>query len=334
MPTISIIIPVYNVEKYLRRCLDSIVAQTFTDWQAVCVNDGSPDNCAEILEEYATKDKRFKIVTQENGGLSAARNTGFRHADGEYIMYTDSDDFIHPQTMEIALGLSRRDKSDIVSWYKNGLYRPQLLILDKLGFKIDNIKPIGIKKKYNINRIKSCVTQDVFAHVTEGFNTSMPCPLKRNYVWRHLFRRDIIDGIDFLPRVIFEDFPWWNEVILRRPRVTITRLPFYYYFPDMNSIDRSSAQIKKIKGWMTGLEHIYKIYESRATEYEKTIWKRNVMWDTIIFQIGRKLKYVESPEDRKFVKETLLRFNEMGMFENPPFCRARLYRRKILEYIK
>ena len=72
MPAISVIIPVYNVEKYLRRCLDSVLNQTFTDWQAICVNDGSPDNSAAILSEYAARDARFKIVTKENGGLSDA----------------------------------------------------------------------------------------------------------------------------------------------------------------------------------------------------------------------------------------------------------------------
>ncbi|MBO5696399.1 MAG: glycosyltransferase family 2 protein, partial [Alphaproteobacteria bacterium] len=102
MPKISVIIPIYNVEKYLRRCLDSVLNQTFTDWQAICVNDGSPDNCADILDEYAKKDSRFIVVNKKNGGLSDARNVGMEHATGDYILYLDSDDFIHPQTMEIA----------------------------------------------------------------------------------------------------------------------------------------------------------------------------------------------------------------------------------------
>ena len=102
MAAISVIIPVYNVEKYLRRCLDSVLNQTFSDWQAICVNDGSPDASDKILAEYAARDPRFVVVTKENGGLSDARNAGMEHATGEYIMYLDSDDFIHPQTMEIA----------------------------------------------------------------------------------------------------------------------------------------------------------------------------------------------------------------------------------------
>ena len=102
MPAISVIIPIYNVEKYLRRCLDSVKNQTFQDWEAICVNDGSPDNSAAILAEFAAGDARFKVVNKENGGLSDARNAGMQVATGEYILYLDSDDFIHPQTLEIA----------------------------------------------------------------------------------------------------------------------------------------------------------------------------------------------------------------------------------------
>ena len=106
-PKISIIIPMYNVEKYLRRCLDSVLNQTFADWQGILVDDGSPDNSGAIAEEYASRDKRFVVIHKENGGLSDARNAGFPYADGEYIMYLDSDDFIHPQTMEIAYNLAK-----------------------------------------------------------------------------------------------------------------------------------------------------------------------------------------------------------------------------------
>ena len=102
MPAISIIIPIYNVEKYLRRCLESVQNQTFTDWEAICVNDGSPDNSADIVREFAARDARFKLVNKENGGLSDARNAGMAVASGEYILYLDSDDFIHPQTFEKA----------------------------------------------------------------------------------------------------------------------------------------------------------------------------------------------------------------------------------------
>ena len=98
MPAVSIIIPVYNVEKYLRRCLDSVLGQTFPDWEAICVNDGSPDGSRAIVEEYAKADPRFILYDKPNGGLSDARNFGLSKAGGEYVVFLDSDDFIHPQT--------------------------------------------------------------------------------------------------------------------------------------------------------------------------------------------------------------------------------------------
>ena len=116
MPAISIIIPIYNVEKYLRRCLESVQNQTFQDWEAICVNDGSPDNSADIVREFAARDARFKLVNKENGGLSDARNAGMAVASGEYILYLDSDDFIHPQTLEITHHMAVRDGSDMVAF--------------------------------------------------------------------------------------------------------------------------------------------------------------------------------------------------------------------------
>ena len=113
MPAISIIIPVYNVEKYLRRCLDSVLNQTFQDWQAICVNDGSPDNSATILEEYAQRGSRFVVVTKKNGGSSDARNVGVKRAQGEYILFVDSDDFIHPQTLELMVDIAKSKKADM-----------------------------------------------------------------------------------------------------------------------------------------------------------------------------------------------------------------------------
>ena len=97
---LSIIVPIYNVEPYLRRCIDSILAQTFTDFELILVDDGSPDNCPAICDEYAKKDPRIVVIHKENGGLSDARNAGLNIAKGDYIGFVDSDDLIHPQMYE------------------------------------------------------------------------------------------------------------------------------------------------------------------------------------------------------------------------------------------
>ncbi len=97
----SVIIPVYNVEQYLRDCLDSVTNQTFSDWEAICVNDGSTDNSSAILKEYANQDSRISIITQLNGGLSAARNTGLDAARGKYVLFLDSDDWLEINALEV-----------------------------------------------------------------------------------------------------------------------------------------------------------------------------------------------------------------------------------------
>lgn len=96
MSKVSIIVPIYNVEKYLRECLDSIIAQTFTDWECLLIDDGSPDKCGEICDEYAAKDCRFKVFHKPNGGVSSARNLGLDKACGEWVTFVDADDMIAP----------------------------------------------------------------------------------------------------------------------------------------------------------------------------------------------------------------------------------------------
>ena len=106
----SIIIPVYNVEKYLRECLESVLCQTYEDWETICINDGSTDGSATILEEYAAKDSRFKVISQSNGGLSVARNSGLEAASGDYVLFLDSDDYLEKDALSvIAESLSNED---------------------------------------------------------------------------------------------------------------------------------------------------------------------------------------------------------------------------------
>ena len=105
-PKISVIIPVYNVEKYLRECLDSIVNQTFKDIEIICVDDGSTDKSLEILREYEQKDKRIIVISQPNKGVSTARNIGMQQATGKYMMFVDSDDYITQNACELIYNVS------------------------------------------------------------------------------------------------------------------------------------------------------------------------------------------------------------------------------------
>lgn len=323
----------WGVEKYLHRCLDSVQNQTFKDWQAICVDDGSPDKSGEIAEEYAKKDKRFVVVHKENGGLSDARNAGMKYVKGDYVMYLDSDDFIHPQTMEIAYGLAQKNGTDIVSWYKDKWYRPQLLIRHKFGLDVDSVRPCGMRKRYDINRVKYFVTDNIFEHSTELSHTKNKWVIKHCYVWRHLLRTDFVRDIDFIKGVIFEDFPWWSKLMLRKPTVTITKLPFYYYYPNFNSIDMASKEVKKIRNWLIGLKESFVLYMDSGTDYEMKKWQENYMWPVIIYQIARKLKYVTEPDDVKEIKKTLSDLNKLGVFDNPTNKTAKKYKSVIKDFI-
>ena len=117
MPAISIIIPVYNVEPYLRECLDSVVNQTFRDLEIICVNDGSTDGSPAILEEYAARDSRIQIVTKENGGLNTARNAGLERVTGEYFAILDSDDWVDVTLYEKAFARAKESDADMTQFY-------------------------------------------------------------------------------------------------------------------------------------------------------------------------------------------------------------------------
>lgn len=116
MSKVSIIVPVYNVENYLSRCLNSLINQTLKDIEIICVNDGSTDGSSAILEEFAQKDSRIRIVNKENGGLSSARNEGLKYVTSDYVGFVDSDDWIEPDTYESALSAVQKTNADIVCW--------------------------------------------------------------------------------------------------------------------------------------------------------------------------------------------------------------------------
>ena len=113
---ISIIVPVYNVEKYLEQCLESLLNQTYKNIEIIVVNDGSTDQSLDILKKYSFKDNRIKLYSQKNQGISAARNTALEHINGKYVMFVDSDDWIEINTCEIALHEMKKNDSDIVMW--------------------------------------------------------------------------------------------------------------------------------------------------------------------------------------------------------------------------
>ncbi len=336
MPAISIIIPMYNVEKYLKRCLDSVQNQTFTDWQAICVDDGSPDNSGKIAEEYAARDKRFIVVHKENGGLSDARNAGMKYAKGEYIMYLDSDDFIHPQTMEIAYAMATRDGADIVSFTYDRIYRPRLMVMHKLGMNTDNVRPWGVGKRYNIKKIESRTTDDIFEYATERThnvgNKNRRWLIKHCQVWKNMYRKSLIENTPFIKGILFEDFPWWSAIMLKKPRVTIINLPLYYYLPNFGGIVLSAKQLRIMQSLCTGISAAYKLYIDYADEYQMKKWTENFLW-RFVYWAFHKTKYLKTDDEKNQAKKMLRQLKSDGVFDNVPNEFFEL-RNGIYEYIQ
>lgn len=206
-PIISVIVPVYKVEKYLRNCLNSILNQTFQDWEALLVDDGSPDGSGEICDEYARMDNRFKVVHKKNGGLSSARNTAIPLAKGEYIFFLDSDDFIHENALDTLLVLAENHDADIVQC---GYIR-------------------GKETKFPENKIKTI--EELYTR--ETIFTKFAYTI---ITWDKLYRKKIIGDIRFPEgRINEDDYTTW-KFYDKAQKILITNMPLYYYTVNPNSI--------------------------------------------------------------------------------------------------
>lgn len=273
MSTVSVIVPIYNVEVYLRRALDSILSQTHKDWEAVLVDDGSTDSSGRIADEYARNDGRFKVVHKSNGGLSDARNAGMECATGEYLLFLDADDFLHPQLMELCLKAILRDNSDLVAFTYERTYRTLGLIMHFLHLG----DPTPHYKFYK--EPPYLVTDNIFAYATEY---SRPKDIDRHWavkhcqVWRCMYKTYAVRGVRFIKGINFEDFPWWSEVLLHIKRCTILNIPLYFYYPNPKSYILSADPTHKMESLRQGIEAGKRIYAA-APEEKRRAWERNFL---------------------------------------------------------
>lgn len=333
MESVDLIIPVYNTEKYLRRCLDSVIAQTRQDWVAICIDDGSTDGSGRILDEYSKKDSRFEVIHSSNAGLSAARNLAMGMAKAEWIMFVDSDDVIHPQTLELSLTLAESDGSDVVCWYKSSSYRWQVKLRNKLGLDAIDFTPWGYRRKYRLERVRSLCTDDLLSHCTEYTHSHIQMPVKHFYVWRHLLRREKIQSVHFIKGLKFEDFPWWSEVILKDLKATITELPLYYRYPNMSSIVNTTKAGDTILSFLQGLEHSLTLYSLNATDRQMEQWSHNCKWAVLICQVVRKLDKVHDESKKEQIRTVLCRLWSRGAFQDDVLRKETLAKRLIQAYI-
>lgn len=273
---ISVIIPIYNVEKYLRRALDSIAAQTYTDWETILVDDGSTDGSGSIAKEYAESDQRFRLFNQENQGVGVARNFAVSKANGEWLMFLDSDDFLHPKAMELCINTVLRDQSDMVAFTYNRRYRAMAMARHVMHL------PESIVHYPQITSNDSHITTNIYHYATEHSRRT-PVPgidphfvVRHCQVWRCLYRATLIRDIIFPSGIAYEDFPWWSEVMLRMPKTSILNLPLYYYSPNLKSTILSSDKAYKIHSLETAISMAKDSYKDAPPEI-KRLWEENFL---------------------------------------------------------
>lgn len=328
---VDIIIPIYNVKPYLRRCLDSILAQTSNCWRAVCVDDGSTDGSADIIEEYLKRDSRFMIVRKPNGGLSDARNAGLDAADAEFVMFVDSDDFIHPQTVELALAFADRDGSDVVSWYRFTPYRNvQCRIRRWFGLDTIDNRPWRFSRRYSLDSTKSLVTDNLLSHCYDWGHPRDEFAVKHCHVWKHLLRRSLIDDVRFIKGLNFEDVPWWSLVLLKQFKATITQLPLYYYYLNTKSIATATSNVPKTIYLFQGLECAFDAYSEKGSEEQMSLWSHNIKWAVLDRQASRVRRVMKSSENAG-LREIMLRLESKGFFADAAGRKEISIRRTLLE---
>lgn len=212
---VSVIVPVYNVEKYIKKCLDSLVNQTLNGVEIIVVNDGSPDNSQKIIDEYTKKYKNVKSYIKENGGLSDARNYGIKKATGEYISFVDSDDYIRNDMLEIMYNYAIKEDLDVVVCDSINVY--------------DNGSEILIKSNNNYS------DNDVRNYI---ISPPMACT--------RLFKKTIFDKIQFKKNIYYEDLEMTPKVVNITDKIGFVSEGLYYYVQRDGSIMKQNVFNKKL----------------------------------------------------------------------------------------
>ncbi len=237
---ISVIVPVYNVEKYLERCIDSILKQTYSDLEILLIDDGSSDNSGKICDEYAKKDNRIKVIHKKNGGISDVRNVGIENAKGDYIGFVDSDDYIADDMFETLYKLSNENNADIsiVSFYE--MYNGRL---------------IGVRDDKTLTKMDK---QEALKELLIDTNI-------QSYMWNKLFKKELFDNLRFPLGKNFEDIATVLLIFERANKVVLLQEPKYYYLRRDDSIVGHRTN----KTYLDYLEVVYDKYLYLKDKYPK-----------------------------------------------------------------
>ncbi len=207
-PLISVIIPVYNVEKYLRECVDSVLNQTYDNFEIILIDDGSTDSSGKICDEYAYNDARITVVHKENEGQSVARNIGIEYSSGDWLYFPDSDDYIAGDTFETLLKKAVTEKADIV-------------IFDAYSFSDDGSK---VRQSYISKKdYPACSGKEMFSALQK--NGDFHCPL-----WSMFYNGDFLrkSNIRMIPGIIYEDSVFGFQIMMQASRIAHERRTFYF----------------------------------------------------------------------------------------------------------
>ena len=225
---LSIVVPIYKVEPYLPKCVESLLAQDLPkeDYEIILVDDGSPDRCGEICDAYAARYVNVKVVHRKNGGLSAARNTGIEVAQGEYVQFVDSDDYLEPNVLKALVEKMDSDKLDILRFnYQN------------VNERYEVFEPNKVSKPFVDYRDEVC---DGLTFLTERLGYGC-------YAWQFMLRRELLENCVFKEGIYFEDMEWTPRLLLKASKVTSTDLMVYNYLMRQGSITQSVDEKKKRK---------------------------------------------------------------------------------------
>lgn len=233
MPEISVIVPIYKVEKYIDRCVESILAQSFADFELILVDDGSPDACPQICDEYAKKDSRIKVVHKQNGGLSDARNAGIDVAEGEWLAFIDSDDYVHEDYLKLLYNSAIENGADLAICDFVRVNDDEEVIEDEHGFD-------------------GLVTEDKNAMFEYMYSNWRIRP-----AWNKLYKKEIFSELRFEFGKIHEDEFAIHHVLYNCHKAVVVSDGLYYYRVRQNSIMTTESP----KSTLDGLEAIIEQYE-------------------------------------------------------------------------
>lgn len=248
-PMISIIVPVYNASPYLRQCLDSILAQSFRDFEAILVNDGSTDDSLAICRSYAQRDSRFLILDKENSGVSDSRNKAMDCAQGKYLQFIDSDDWFTPDASSVLLHVAESTGSDLVVGH---FYR----VVGERAAQRGHIK------------------EDRILTRTDYAEEMLKAPANYYYgvLWNKLYRRSIIEGnhLSFDPQIKWsEDFLFNLEYLEHVRLIAAVSHPIYYYRKRENSLVNSQASLRRLAAMKRSTFREYKELYQKLDLYEE-----------------------------------------------------------------